>query len=189
MVKSYRIQNGRAMKKYIVILILAILALSCERQLREPHSVEVTFTPELTVSFADNQPAVQLDSIAAYKLSGKRYVYKNDGEGMYVLPDSVEAPSHMAYAVYPVEGRDSLYRGVFCRDIKDEQVAVAGGYDQSALWYAGHIKDKNVLLETAVAFLQFTIVQPDAKSVTITSLAISLAFATINSSFAITSSE
>ena len=157
------------MKKYIVILILAISALSCERQLRDPHPVEVTFTPEMTISFADSEYPVQLDSVAAYKLSGKRYIYNNDGSGAYVLPDSIETPSHLAYAVYPVEGREALYRGIFCRDIKEEQIAVAGGHDQSAVWYAGHIKENNALLQTAVAFLKFTVVQPDAKSVTITS--------------------
>ena len=164
-------QNGRVMKltNYIVILIMAISAISCERHLREPYPVKDVYTSQIKVSFADKEPAVPFDSIAAYKLSGKRYIYNNDGDYVYALPDTVEVPKQVAYVVYPVEGRDSLYRGVFCRDIKDEQIAVAGGFDASAMWYAGLLDDNNVVLQQTCAFLSFNVVQPDAKFVEIVS--------------------
>ena len=168
MVNSFRTQNGRGMKKYIIMLTMAVLALSCERQLRPPHPVEITYTPELSVSFADQAPAEPLQTIAAYRLNGDKYLYTSHDGANFCL-EGEEVPSHIAYAVYPVDGRDSLYRGVFCRDLKSEQIAVSGGFDQSAMWYAGLVKDNHVTMQPTCAFLKFRIVQPDVASVKIVS--------------------
>ena len=168
MVKSFRTQNGRGMKKYIIMLTMAVLALSCERQLRPPHPVEITYTPELSVSFADQAPAEPLQTIAAYRLNGDKYLYTSQDGANFCL-EGEEVPSHIAYAVYPVDGRDSLYRGVFCRDLKSEQIAISDGFDQSAMWYAGQVKDNHVTMQPTCAFLKFRIVQPDVASVKIVS--------------------
>ena len=168
MVKSFRTQNGRGMKKYIIMLTMAVLALSCERQLRPPHPVEITYTPELCVSFADQAPAEPLQTIAAYRLNGDKYLYTSQDGANFCL-EGEEVPSHIAYAVYPVDGRDSLYRGVFCRDLKSEQIAISDGFDQSAMWYAGQVKDNHVTMHPTCAFLKFRIVQPDVASVKIVS--------------------
>ena len=168
MVKSFRTQNGRGMKKYIIMLTMAVLALSCERQLRPPHPVEITYTPELSVSFADQAPAEPLQAIAAYRLNGDKYLYTSQDGANFCL-EGEEVPSHIAYAVYPVDGRDSLYRGVFCRDLKSEQIAISDGFDPSAMWYAGQVKDNHVTMQPTCAFLKFRIVQPDVVSVKIVS--------------------
>lgn len=168
MVKSFRMQNGRQMKKYIIILAMSFIALACERQLRQPHPVEVNYTPEISVSFADQAPAEPLQTIAAYRLNGDKYLYTSPDGANFCL-EGEEVPSHIAYAVYPVDGRDSLYRGVFCRDLKSEQIAISDGFDQSAMWYAGQIKDNHVAMQQTCAFLKFRIVQPDVASVKIVS--------------------
>lgn len=168
MVNSFRTQNGRGMKKCIIILTMAVMALSCERQLRQPHPVEITYTPEISVSFAGDTPAEPMLQISAYKLSGEKFLYTSQDGATFSL-EGEEVPSHIAYAVYPVDGRDSLYRGVFCRDLKSEQVAVLGGYDQSAMWYAGQVKDNHAVIQQVCAFLKFRIVQPDVASVNIVS--------------------
>ena len=147
---------------------MSFIALACERQLRQPHPVEVNYTPEISVSFAGETPAEPLPAIAAYKLNGEKYLYTSQDGATFVL-EGEEVPSRIAYAVYPVDGRDSLYRGVFCRDLESEQQAVAGGFDQEAMWYAGQVKDNHVDMQHACAFLKFRIVQPDVASVKIVS--------------------
>lgn len=152
-------------KKYFSSALVLLAVLSCARKEFAPAEVKTTYSDKISVVLPDGGGFSSGEQVAAFRLDGTRYIYRTDGGDIFGLEAEGEAPSRIAYVVFPPSEKDSLYKGRFVKTLPSVQTAVEGGWDRSAAYCAGRLVDNAARLQHTVSFLKFKVVQDEVAAV------------------------
>lgn len=155
------------MKKSIVFVALAaIFCLSCKKtdDRFDPAPRQVLVSDVLSVSLSDSSVVIpQGACLSAWKLKDTLgYYYTSIETGNKVnfeLDPNQDAPTQIAYAVYPDVKVDSLRVGVFYLNFPARQEL--GNNASDGCVYAGFVENNNVILQNASGILTFTLNQDE----------------------------
>lgn len=168
------------MKRIVTIIlaacVLSVIMPSCKKAFSSgipDNPQKVVYSDEIKAVFPEEFPVEASALMYGLQVEGKMFTYKALASGSDVtfrFNDTTAIPSRIAYAFYPQTAIDSLVLGnVYC-NIASEQKACLNSFDPAAAVFAGHVSDKQTVMQTSFGLYSFTIDQADVASLTVSAI-------------------